>query len=140
MTPPGPVPLPLSRLDLEQRLEDMIVDDPSLVGLPVLVVGRQVATKFGGYVDVLAVDAVDLQRLIQVIRDWQLVTEDVSPDVEDGSDLAGDTAESPTYGRARRLGRLRSGRRPPACSPGPHNGRQGDAHLRSVQPHPRRHR
>ncbi len=72
----------------------MIVDDSSLVGLPVLVVGRQVATKFGGYVDVLAVDAVDLQRLIQVIRDWQLVTEDVSPDVEDGSDLAGDTAES----------------------------------------------
>ncbi len=46
MTPEGPLPVPPSKLDFEQRLEDMIANDPGLVGLPILVVGRQVATKF----------------------------------------------------------------------------------------------
>ena len=56
MTPDGPRPLVTSRLDLEQRLEDMIVNDPALIGLPIMILGRQVSTEYGGFVDVLGVD------------------------------------------------------------------------------------
>lgn len=56
MTDSGPVPLATRSLDLESRLEDMVVADPALIGTDVLVVGRQVRTDFGGSIDVLAVD------------------------------------------------------------------------------------
>lgn len=56
MTDAGPQPLAYSRLDLEARLEDMLVADPSMVGLDILVVGRQIMTGAGGYIDVLGVD------------------------------------------------------------------------------------
>lgn len=56
MTDSGPVPLRYGSLDLERRLEDMIVLDPSLTGMDLLVVGRQVRTAFGGNIDVVAVD------------------------------------------------------------------------------------
>lgn len=69
MTPEGPLPVPPSKLDFEQRLEDMIANDPGLVGLPILVVGRQVATKFGGFVDVLGVDADGRVHVIELKRD-----------------------------------------------------------------------
>lgn len=44
MTEAGPVALGYGSLDLESRLEDMIVGDPSLNGMDLLVVGRQVRT------------------------------------------------------------------------------------------------
>lgn len=69
MTPEGPLPVPPSKLDFEQRLEDMIANDPGLVGLPILVVGRQVVTKFGGFVDVLGVDADGRVHVIELKRD-----------------------------------------------------------------------
>jgi RecB family endonuclease NucS len=56
MTDAGPVPLRYGSLDLERRLEDMIVLDPSLTGMDLLVVGRQVRTAFEGNIDVVAVD------------------------------------------------------------------------------------
>ncbi len=56
MTEAGPVPLAYGSLDLESRLEDMIVANPSLTGIDLLVVGRQVRTDFGGNIDVLAID------------------------------------------------------------------------------------
>lgn len=56
MTTGGPVPLTYGSLDLERRLEDMIVADPSLTGRDLMVVGRQVRTDSGGNIDVVAVD------------------------------------------------------------------------------------
>ena len=56
MTATGPVEVQFSRLDAERRLEDMIVSDPSLLGSDLLIVGRQIPTAHGGYVDILAVD------------------------------------------------------------------------------------
>lgn len=41
---------------MEERLEDWLASDPSLLGLDVLVVGRQVATPHGGRIDLLALD------------------------------------------------------------------------------------
>lgn len=69
MTESGPQPLTYSRLDLEARLEDMIVADASMVGLDVLVVGRQIATGFGGFIDVLAVDSDGQLHVIELKRD-----------------------------------------------------------------------
>jgi hypothetical protein len=69
MTSAGPQLLESSRLDFEERLEDMIVNDPSLIGLPIMVLGRQVPTEYGGFVDVLGVDAEGRIHVIEVKRD-----------------------------------------------------------------------
>lgn len=49
--------LSVSPLDQEQRLEDWIAADPSLTGMEVAIIGRQVPTAFGGKIDLLALDA-----------------------------------------------------------------------------------
>lgn len=69
MTESGPVALPFGSLDLERRLEDMIVADPSLTGMNLLVIGRQVHTDFGGNIDVLAVDAEAHVHVLELKRD-----------------------------------------------------------------------
>lgn len=45
-----------SQLDLEERLENWICDDVSLLSESLLIIGRQVATPDGGALDILAVD------------------------------------------------------------------------------------
>lgn len=69
MTDAGPVPLRFASLDLERRLEDMIVLDPSLTGMDVLVVGRQVRTDFGGSIDVVAIDVEGRVHVLELKRD-----------------------------------------------------------------------
>lgn len=69
MTADGPQALETSRLDFEQRLEDMIVNDPGLAGLPIMVLGRQVPTQYGGYVDVLGVDLEGRIHVVELKRD-----------------------------------------------------------------------
>jgi hypothetical protein len=48
--------LPASRLDQEQRLEDWIFEDSSVLGLDVALIGRQVPTVHGGRIDLLGID------------------------------------------------------------------------------------
>jgi hypothetical protein len=69
MTDEGPIRLEFTPLDLEARLESLIVNDPSLVGLSVLVVGRQVPTGYGGFVDVVAVDSDGQIHILELKRD-----------------------------------------------------------------------
>jgi hypothetical protein len=69
MTDDGPQLLESSRLNFEQRLEDMIVNDPSLIGLPLLILGRQVPTEYGGFVDVLGIDVDGRLHVIELKRD-----------------------------------------------------------------------
>lgn len=64
-----PVPLRFQRLDLESRLEELICKDPGLVGLDVLVVGQQIPTAWGGYIDVLAVDGDGFVHVLELKRD-----------------------------------------------------------------------
>jgi len=45
-----------SHLDQEQRLEDWLAADPSLLGMDLAIIGRQVQTGFGGRIDLLALD------------------------------------------------------------------------------------
>jgi len=51
------VPLGKSTLDLEKRLETWIEHDISLIGIDALLIGRQVHTDYGGYIDLLAINA-----------------------------------------------------------------------------------
>lgn len=69
MTAEGPQRLETSPLDFEQRLEDMIVNDPSLIGLAIIVLGRQVLTSYGGFVDVVGVDLEGRIHVIELKRD-----------------------------------------------------------------------
>lgn len=69
MTDSGPRPIAFRGLDRESRLEDMVVADPSLTGLDVLVIGRQVTTAFGGFIDVLGVDVDGRLHVLELKRD-----------------------------------------------------------------------
>lgn len=48
--------LPPSRLDQEQRLQEWIYQDPSVLGIELAILGREVQTAYGGRIDLLAVD------------------------------------------------------------------------------------
>ena len=50
------VELPLGNLDSEERLEDWIYADASLLGMELLMLGRQVVNPHGGRIDLLALD------------------------------------------------------------------------------------
>ncbi len=43
-------------IGLESQLETYIESDPTLLGETLLVIGRQVPTAFGGFIDLLALD------------------------------------------------------------------------------------
>ncbi len=69
MTDSGPRQLALAPLDLEQRLEDMLADDPGMSGIDLLVIGRQVRTSYGGYIDLLAIDTDGSVHVLELKRD-----------------------------------------------------------------------
>ena len=49
-------PISQAHLEQEQRLEDWIANDPSILGMDVALIGRQVPTAYGGRIDLLALD------------------------------------------------------------------------------------
>ena len=69
MTGAGPHKLVSSPLDFEQRLEDMLSEDPSMSGMDLLILGRQVPTSHGGYIDLLALDADGRAHVLELKRD-----------------------------------------------------------------------
>jgi len=69
MTSGGPVPVQFARLATEESLESMIVKDPTVLGSDLMFIGRQVKTDYGGYVDVLAVDADGHVHVLELKRD-----------------------------------------------------------------------
>ena len=69
MTDAGPKALTFSRLDLEKHLEDMIFEDPHLVGVDLLAIGRQVPTDFGGFIDLLGLDVDGRLHVLEIKRD-----------------------------------------------------------------------
>jgi hypothetical protein len=64
-----PVPIAAAGIGEERRLESIIADDLAILGLgPLLLVGRQVATDFGGRVDLLAIDQEGTTYVIELKR------------------------------------------------------------------------
>ena len=53
----------------EKRLEDLIETDPSVLGQPLLLIGRQVPTSYGKYVDLLALDGDGAIHVLELKRD-----------------------------------------------------------------------
>lgn len=56
-------------IGLESQLEGYIESDPSVLGEPLLVIGRQVPTAHGGFVDLLAMDETGSLHVIELKRD-----------------------------------------------------------------------
>ena len=56
-------------IGLESQLEGYIESDPSVLGEPLLVIGRQVPTAHGGFVDLLALDETGSLHVIELKRD-----------------------------------------------------------------------
>jgi hypothetical protein len=68
MADDGPHQLMSSPLSSEQRLEDMLVEDSSMSGTNLLIIGRQVQTAFGGVIDLLALDAEGRVHVLELKR------------------------------------------------------------------------
>lgn len=58
-----------AKLNLEERLEDWLKDDISMISDDLLVIGRQVRTDFEGYIDLLCLDYEGNTVIIELKRD-----------------------------------------------------------------------
>ena len=64
-----PRALPVTSMPSEQRLEDVLVNDISILGLPIMLIGRQVPTDYGGFIDLLGIDVEGDLYVIELKRD-----------------------------------------------------------------------
>ncbi len=64
-----PVPLTVSKLATEKDLEDMITARPEMISSGWMLIGRQVRTSYGGFIDLLAIAPDGSLVLIELKRD-----------------------------------------------------------------------
>jgi hypothetical protein len=64
-----PVRLTPSGVPLESQLEDMIEADPTILGTPLMLIGRQVPTDYGKFIDLLAVDDEGALHVLELKRE-----------------------------------------------------------------------
>ena len=64
-----PVRVTPSGVPLEAQLEQMIEADPTILGAPLLLIGRQVPTDYGKFIDLLAVDDEGVLHILELKRD-----------------------------------------------------------------------
>lgn len=64
-----PVKVGAKGVPLESQLEAMIEADPTILGTPLLPIGRQVPTGFGKFIDLLAVDDEGALHVLELKRD-----------------------------------------------------------------------
>lgn len=65
----SPVPMPLTGMAAEDRLQEIIASNVSIVGPDLMVIGREVSTPWGGRIDILAIDADGNLVVIELKRD-----------------------------------------------------------------------
>ena len=66
-------PLSLTGIDLEKRLEEIISAKLSILAPGLMQIGRQVPTAFGGYIDILAIDAVGNLVVVKAVGNLVVV-------------------------------------------------------------------
>jgi hypothetical protein len=64
-----PVRLRPSGMPTEERLEELIEQDPGILGQPLMIIGRQVRTDFGGRIDLLAIDGDGNLHVLELKKD-----------------------------------------------------------------------
>lgn len=64
-----PIRVPPDRLDRESRLQDWIAHDISILDPSLLVIGREVETEFGGFIDILCIDQSGDLVIVELKRD-----------------------------------------------------------------------
>lgn len=64
-----PVRLHAGKMPTERQLEDLIEHDPAILGEPLLLIGRQVPTDYGKFIDLLAVDAEGVLHVLELKKD-----------------------------------------------------------------------
>jgi len=64
-----PVRLVPAGTPTEARLEELIEAEPTILGEPLLIIGRQVVTSFGKIIDLLAVDADGILHVLELKKD-----------------------------------------------------------------------
>lgn len=64
-----PVRVATRQMPLESRLEELIEADPGILGRPLLLIGRQVSTRYGKVVDLLGLDAEGALHVLELKRD-----------------------------------------------------------------------
>jgi hypothetical protein len=64
-----PRDLPITKLELESRLEDWLCHDIGMIDSMLLVIGKQVATDFGGIIDLLCLDPDGNTAIVELKRD-----------------------------------------------------------------------
>lgn len=77
-------PVPLSGMDYEQRLQDIIAADTTIIDPRLMVIGREVATTHGGRIDLLAIDA-DGNLIVVELKRGQTPREVVAQALDYGS-------------------------------------------------------
>jgi len=82
------VPLAASGMPLESRLEHHIEADPTILGEPLLLIGRQVPTAYGTFIDLLAIDGDGGLHVLELKRD-RTPREVVAQALDYGSWVAG---------------------------------------------------
>lgn len=65
----APVKVNASGVPLESQLERMVESDPTILGTPLLLIGRQVPTDYGKFIDLLAVDEEGTLHVLELKRD-----------------------------------------------------------------------
>jgi len=61
--------IPATKLNEEKRLEQWIMEDPLIIGQDLLLVGHQIRTTYGGFIDILAMDSIGNLVIIELKRD-----------------------------------------------------------------------